>query len=466
MLIATVALAVTAATASPSPAPSASPPAALLASSPAVVEKLNAGFADLAGSKSGQTPSLEVAVAQNGQVAYEQAFGAVATTTRFPIASITKMFTAVSIMQLVEQKRVNLDATVATYMPSAPYATQITVRQLLQHTSGLWNYGDYAVDSGLATKAARPDDILKVVAAHPLTSTPGTSWAYSNSGYVVLARIVERVSGESIANYEREHIFVPAGMMRTTVGPPPDGSATAPGYMSASGPAAANYDRSWFFGCGDVLSTAGDLARFDLALMNGTLVTPATFEQMQTEVVPAMQYSQGLGLTVYSAGGMTFVGHHGGLPGYETQNETIPAQGVAWVVLSDAFDFGTYRADRVVIGALFPTYIANLAAATKATENRAVTRRFVDALTGLMRGTIDRSQYSDAASAALTPQLLQQSSTQLDTLGDVTKVEFIGANVTAQASMYEYRVSYSSGKTLTWSFVLDGQGKIAEIVGS
>jgi hypothetical protein len=181
--------------------------------------------------------------------------------------------------------------------------------------------------------------------------------------------------------------------------------------------------------------------------------------------VPAMQYSQGLGVSVISSAGMTLVGHHGGVPGYETENETLPKQGIAWVVLSDAFDFGTYRSNRVVIGALFPSYVTNLAAATKATENRAVTRRFVDALAGLMRGSIDRKQYSDSANAALTPQLLQQSSAALDSLGDVTKVEFIGANVTSRTSLYEYKVTYSSGRSLTWSFVLDDKGKIADILG-
>ncbi|HXM08000.1 MAG TPA: serine hydrolase domain-containing protein, partial [Candidatus Acidoferrum sp.] len=175
-LFATFALAVATATATPAPpTPAASPPAALLASTPAVVSTLDTGLAALTGAKAGQSPSLQVAIAQNGRIVYDQAFGSVATTTRFPIASVTKMFTAVSIMQLVEQKRVNLDATVSTYFPSGPHATQITIRQLLQHTSGLWNYGDYAVDSGLATKATTPDAILQIVAARPLTSTPGSN---------------------------------------------------------------------------------------------------------------------------------------------------------------------------------------------------------------------------------------------------------------------------------------------------
>ncbi|HEY3674773.1 MAG TPA: serine hydrolase domain-containing protein [Candidatus Tumulicola sp.] len=469
MSLIAVALAVAAASATtaPSPAPSTSPPPAPLASSRTVVSKLDAGLAALTGGNAGQSQSLEVVVAENGRIVYERAFGSVASTTRFPIASITKMFTAVSIMQLVEQKRINLDAAVATYFPSAPYATQITVRELLQHTSGLWNYADYAVNSGMATKATAPDAILKMVGGYPLTSTPGQKWAYSNTGYVVLGRIVERVSGEPLAKYEREHIYNPAGMTETTMGIPTDGSATAAGYMSANGPPAANYDRSWFFGCGDIVSTAGDLARFDLALMNGTLLAPATFTQMQTETVPAQQYTQGLGLAIYSSLGMTFVGHHGGVPGYETQDQMLPSQGVAWIVLSNAFDFGTYRADRVVLGALFPTYMAALTASTtKAREDHGVTQRFVAALTGLMRGSVDRSQYSDAASAALTPQLLAQSSSALDSLGDVTKVEFIGGNATAQASLYEYRVSYSTGKTLTWQFVIDAGGKIAEILAT
>ncbi len=96
---------------------------------------------------------MEVAIAQNGRIVYDRAFGAATLDTRFPIASITKMFTAVAIMQLVQANRVDLDASVSKYLPSAPYADRITVRQLLQHTSGLWNYGDYAFNTGLVAQA-------------------------------------------------------------------------------------------------------------------------------------------------------------------------------------------------------------------------------------------------------------------------------------------------------------------------
>ncbi len=212
------------------------------------------------------------------------------------------------------------------------------MRELLQHTSGLWNYGDYAFQTGLTATPTTPAAILAMAAGHPLTSAPGTKWAYSNTGYVVLGLIVERVSGKPLAQYEREDIFQPAGMMETTMGNPGGSVPIAAGYMSAAGTRGAAYDPSWLFACGDIVSTAADLARFDIALLDGRLLKPGTFAKMQSDVVAAESAMQGLGVSVISWRGLRFVGHHGGLPGYEAENETIPRQGVAWIVLSNAFN--------------------------------------------------------------------------------------------------------------------------------
>lgn len=245
-----------------------------------------------------QSPALQVAIAQNGSVVYDRAFGNGSLDTRFPIASITKMFTAVAIMQLVQLHRVDLDAKVDEYLPNAPYADQITVRELLQHTSRLWNYVDYAFQTGIVATQTTPTAILAMAAKHPLTSSPGTRWTYSNTGYVVLGLIIERVSGQPLAEYEHEHIFEPAGMTETTMGDPPSKVNVAPGYMSAPGPRAAGYDQSWTFACGDIVSTAGDLARFDIALVGGRLLASQMFAKMQADAIQSNTALQGLGVTI------------------------------------------------------------------------------------------------------------------------------------------------------------------------
>jgi D-alanyl-D-alanine carboxypeptidase len=436
-------------------------PVALAGQSAPVQARLNTQLAKLTGNDTGQTPALQVAIAEDGRVVYDRAFGTASLDTRFPIASITKMFTAVAVMQLVEASRIDLNAKVSTYLPGAPHAREITVRELLQHSSGLWNYGDYAFAAGLTTTPTTPTAILALSAKHPLTSSPGTKWTYSNTGYVVLGLIVEHVSGEPLAQYEREHIFQPAGMTQTTMGNPDHSVPVAVGYMSATGARAVVYDPSWTFACGDIVSTARDLARFDIALLDGRLLTPATFAEMQANVIPSDIGIQGLGVYVMQWHGLQLVGHHGGLPGFEAENETIPSRQLAWIVLSNAFDFGTYRANGIVVGSLFPNLVEPVAATTP--EDQTVTKRFREALDSLFQGKIDRAQYTDSVNAILTPELLAQTAAQLKPLGAVAMIAFLGADKSAEGTIYRYSVTFSSGQTTTWQFVLDASGKIAGI---
>jgi CubicO group peptidase (beta-lactamase class C family) len=438
--------------------------AAPLAVTAPIVHRLDTGLRSLAGEKPGQTPALGVAVVQSGRIVYDRGFGQAATDSQFRIGSITKMFTAVAVMQLVERGKIALDAPVATYLPDAPHAGEITVRQLLQNRSGLWNYADEAFSSGAVSKPTTPQAILTLAAAHPLTSTPGTHYAYSNTNYVVLGLIVERASGRPLQAYERERIFSVAGMRATAFGGT-SGDRVVPGYMTAGGAQATKFDASWLWADGDIVSTAGDVARFDIALLGGKLVSPATFDLMQAQPVTVDEpahVEQGLGLEIVSALGLHFVGHHGGVPGFEAETETLPSDGVAVVVLSDAFDFPTREADRVVIQALYPNTVA-AAASEVGPEDRTVTSRFRAALAGLLNGSVDRSKYSDAAGAALTPEFVGQLKAQLAPLGSIADVLYLGKQDVSGQTVYRYRVTFSSGAMLNWIFALGTDGKITAI---
>jgi D-alanyl-D-alanine carboxypeptidase len=165
-------------------------------------------------------------VARNDQVVFLKAYGLADraanlpnhTDTQFNIGSVTKMFTAVAILQLVQRGQATLTAPISTYLPSYPrdIADQITVEQLLLHISGL---GDYitkpAYWAGAKDHLQSLEDYPQLFEQDPLAFPPGTSWKYSNAGYVLLGLIIEHVSGQHYWTYIQEHVFAPAGMART-----------------------------------------------------------------------------------------------------------------------------------------------------------------------------------------------------------------------------------------------------------
>jgi len=151
----------------------------------------------------------------------------------------------------------------------------------------------------------------------------------------------------------------------------------------------------------------------------------------------------------------------GGVPGFEADNELIPAEGLAWIALSDSFSFSTSRISRVVLKASSPNVTETPAA--KASEDLAVTQRFRMALSSLIHGKIDRTQYTDSVNAALTPTLLTKTAAQLNVFGLVVKVAFVSSSKNGPGTIYSYTVTFANGQTSTGQFVLDASGKIAGI---
>lgn len=448
---------------------------------PAVAAQIDTGLQAAAGSTKGLTPAISVAVVENGRVAYARAFGVADVTaktpatpqTRFRIASVTKTITAVAVMQLVEAGRVRLDEKVASYLVNVPHGREITIRQLLMHTSGLWNYGDEAISSGRVAKPTTPYAILASLSLRPLEAKPGTGFAYSNTGYVMLGLVVEAVTRRTLREYEREHIFVPAKMSSTTVGNAPAGTPVAHGYLDATGTVPAPYSPSWFYADGDVVSTASDIARFDAALMDGRLVKPATFAQMQSSDIAAPEFGQGvrygLGLTLIASGGVTLVGHHGGMPGFATETEMIPAQRYAVVVLTNASDFLTYRANNVVVQHTLPAFFAELAKTTPppaGPEDPAVTAKLRTLISGLQHGIVDPATLTDPMKAALTPDALSGIKMQFAALGALQSLTFRGQEPAQGYSSYHYSATFADGRTVPLTISLDKDGKIAGFRGA
>ncbi|MFF2961803.1 serine hydrolase domain-containing protein [Streptomyces sp. NPDC057963] len=268
---------------------------------------------------------------------YTAGVGDLATGSKVPedgqvrIGSNTKVFTSVVVLQLVGRGKIRLDAPVDTYLPGLVRGKgidgrRITVRHLLQHTSGLPNYTEY----DLQLRHYEPRELLGIALRHEARSAPGKKWEYSNTNYVLAGLIVEKVTGRPLAEELDRGIITRIGLRHTYFPAPGDTTLREPhpkGYDrdSAGAPLrdVTEMDPSWAWAAGQMVSTNSDLNQFFTALLAGRLLPPAQLAQMRTTVPaeyfgPGARYGLGLVSMPLSCGGV-YWGHGGSFPGYETR---------------------------------------------------------------------------------------------------------------------------------------------------
>lgn len=244
-------------------------------------------------------PGLSIAVAVDGRLAWSRGFGMAdlenfvpaTATTAYRTASIGKPMTATAIMQLVERGQIDLDAPVQRYCPAFPEKRwPVTTRHLLAHTSGIRHYGGPNEEEELFNTVHYESvvEALDIFKADPLLFEPGTDFLYSTFGYNTLGCVVEGAAGQDFRSYMQEHVFGPAGMVGTRDDDP---AALIPrraeGYVYGEGGDLRNsrsVDMSSKLPAGGFVTTAEDLVRFAIAVMQGTLIRRATFEQMISPV--------------------------------------------------------------------------------------------------------------------------------------------------------------------------------------
>ena len=249
---------------------------------------------------------------------------------RYKVGSITKTFTATVVLQLVGEHKLRLGDSVERWLPGlVPNGDHITIRQLLQHTSGLF---DYAEDPRIAEPYLqgdlefvwRPRQLIAIATEHPPLFPPGTSWSYSNTGYVLLGLIIRAATHSSVQQQLQTRILRPLGLRHTSfpVTNPHIAGPHAHGYQLGAGPGGTPLDftglsPSWAWATGNMVSTVDDVAHFHRALLRGRLLPPGLLRAMQTTVATGSGFRYGLGLVSIELPCGTFWGHEGGLPGYE-----------------------------------------------------------------------------------------------------------------------------------------------------
>lgn len=299
-----------------------------------------------------------VLAARGGQIVYQGAFGYAdkknkipnTINTKFSVGSVGKTFTGVLVMQLVEQGKIKLTDTLDKYLPDFPYTekSQIQIRHLLNHTSGLGNYFSHKDYQSKIPVLRKIDDALKLVYDQKPSFEPGTRYQYSNSGMLVLGALIEKVTGMSYREYLKKQLLDPIGMNDSGIYYPEDNVPDrAIGYSKISDNNYAVETENEFpaFSDGGLYSTVRDMLKYDMALRENRLLSQENKEIMFTVTPPAENYALGWEKLIFK--GDEYVGHVGGCSGFAADFKSFQKDQIMIIVLSNYTDGASMVAAKV-----------------------------------------------------------------------------------------------------------------------
>jgi CubicO group peptidase (beta-lactamase class C family) len=417
--------------------------------------------------KSG-APSVSVAVVREGKLYYARAFGsadlaashAADTNTRYAVGSISKQFTAAALLLLQEQGKLSLDDRVSKYFPTLTRASEISIRQLLSHTSGYEDYApqDYIIPEW--TEATSPAAVLDRWAMKPLNFDPGAKWQYSNTNYVLAGQIFEKVAGQGLVDFLKARIFQPLGM--ASAGDwPPGSAADAIAYTRyALGPPrpVKREAAGWYFAAGELAMTPSDLAKWDAAVLEKKLLSARSYEEFTRE----MRLTNGnythyaLGLTLGDLSGIPSLTHGGEVSGFISANAIYPTRNAAVIVLSNE--------DGINLVGPLARQVASLVLLPEQPEaDEKDTRQVETVLGNLQKGRIERSLFTDNANSYFSAVNLEDSKASLTALGKLKKVTFQSENLRGGMTHRVYRAEFEKKTVQLNIYVMPG-GKFEQFM--
>jgi CubicO group peptidase (beta-lactamase class C family) len=421
-------------------------------------------------------PSASVAVAVDGKLAYAHAFGlanvspAKPATAQmaYPIGSISKQFTATALLLLQQQGKLSLDDKVSRYFPELTRANEVSLRNLMTMTSG---YEDFAPQDYIIPAWYKQIDPLTNVhewAGKPLDFMPGTDWQYSNTNYVLLGLIVEKVSGKPLYQFLRENVFTPLhleGIFNTYT---QREKLEVTGYVSnAMAPVRVLPLEApgWYFGDGDLSMPASTLIAWDLGIIEQSLLTPVSYKQFETAFIfpsgpKAGQTSNyGLGIFVQDRDGHRMIEHGGEVGGYVSENIVFPDDKIAVVVLTNEVASG---AASQIGGAVARLLDPGIVPPPAAADTLGPALKTI--LTGMQSSHIDRSLFTDNCNAYFNADTLADFQSTLAPLGAITDVKRTRTNLRGGMTFGGYQVTFANGTRLNLSTYTRPDGKIEQLL--
>lgn len=367
-----------------------------------------------------QVPSAVVGIVKDGKIVFVKGYGngrldppmLANPQMRYSIGSISKQFTAAAVLMLQEQGKISLDDPVSKYFPDLTRAGEVTIRELLSHTSG---YQDYYPQDYVPTFMVSPTTaqyIMDTWAKKPLDFNPGTRWQYSNTNYVIAGAIVEKITGRPLFDLLKQKVFDPLGM-KSVINTDQRSLADtdAVGYFRyAAGPPhpETKEGNGWLSAAGELSMTIEDLLRWDISLMSQSIMKPACYRQLETEVQlkDGVGTEYALGLDVIVNSGHRVLQHDGEVSGFTASNMVLPDDRVAIAVLTNQMASGA--------SATMARQIFHLETTQ---QDAAATMAMQKILEGLQKGTLDRSLFTDDANQFFSQAALNDYRSSLGPLG-------------------------------------------------
>ena len=395
---------------------------------------------------------MSVAIVKDGQVILFKGYGQrsladkrpVDTNTLFAIGSVSKQFTCAAVLLLAEEGKLSARDPVAKYYPDLTRAKDITLLDLMNHTSG---YPDYYPLDFLDRRLQRridPDELLRQYAGGKLDFEPGTKYSYSNTGYILLGRVVEKVSGQSLGEFLSRRIFQPLRMEHTFYEFPPEDARVAAGYttFALSDPELVGPESNgWLGGAGGIYSTPSDLAKWNLALIEGKVLKPESYALMTAprKLAGGKQSDYGCGLSLRTQEGRQVISHNGAVSGFNTWNAVIPSTRSA-VTMTCNIEGGLGSLPGQVFSLLLKEP-SNVPAITGASAPDMVKKIFAQ----LQKGKIDRKQFAEEFNHYLTDEKISSAAKRLKPYGTPTKAEVISTNERGGMEVTMTRLTFKKG---------------------
>jgi CubicO group peptidase (beta-lactamase class C family) len=394
---------------------------------------------------------LSVAIVKNGQLVFAKGYGRrslrdnrpVEPDTLFAIGSVTKQFTCACILLLAQEGKLSVRDKVSKYFPKLTRASDITLLNLMNHTSGYPDYYPLDFVDRRMQKPISSSELVQQYAGGNLDFEPGTNWSYSNTGYILLGRVVEKVSGQFFSHFLEKRILKPLGMTQTSYEPDSADPRLATGYtsfaLSAAETAVAEAE-GWAGAAGALYSTPSDLAKWDMALIGGKILKPEFYKLMTTsrELSNARVTGYGCGLAVRVQERRTVLSHGGAVSGFNAFNAIVPSTKSAVVLLSNKD--GALGSLPEILTTLVLKEESSIPKVAGLPAADAVKKVFFD----LQAGTVNRSQFGEEFNLYLSDEKIAGAAKRLQPFGSPKTSEVVRSHERGGMEVTTTRLSFET----------------------
>ncbi|MBS1706964.1 MAG: beta-lactamase family protein [Armatimonadetes bacterium] len=421
-------------------------------------------------------PGIAMAITRKGEIVYSKGFGfadreakkPVQIDTEFLIGSVTKQFTSAALMMLVEEGKVDLEKPITEYLDWVPKTwSDIKLTHLLTHTSGLFNYTDDGPTMVFRRKALTDEELVQVVSKHERAFKPGEKMVYCNTGYYLLGRVIEKVSGEPYEGFLKRRIFAPLGMNSTYMY---DMDALKPELSKSYWVAKERVTTARLphqmmaFSAGSLASTVVDLAKWDKAMWEYRLVKQETWKKMWSPFTlnSGAANPYGYAWMVSNVGNHPAVEHSGGIPSFSAHIRRYLKDGISIIVLQNTMSMPVAMnlVDRVA-HLVIPDIADPDAAPIKIEDkNPELTKAHRTLYESLLTGSMGDAKVTEAMKSGMTPAVLTQVKGVLKAIGSLKEFVLTSRREEQGSTISEYTL-VGSDKKLTLTVVTDASGVIA-----